>query len=158
LVCSDLSSKLNLTGWYNIPVDHISFWDGEVLKRGKKSLRFIMTLHVHHWDSMMVFEENTKSLFTSDLFMQPGFNKPVLSDDLSEAMIGLYRAVGIFASEKPVRETTRRLAGLQPKVVFPMHGSCIDSSMFGKYTDAILKNDFAYTNMLLGRKMEYEVT
>ena len=158
LVCSDLSSKLNLTGWYNMPVDYISFWDGEVLKTGKKSLRFIMTPHVHHWDSMMIFEENTKSLFTSDLFMQPGFNKPVLSDDLSEAMIGLYRAVGIFASEKPVRETTRRLAGLQPKVVFPMHGSCIDSSMFGKYTDAILKNDFAYTNMLLGRKMEYEVT
>ena len=24
LVCSDLSSKLNLMGWYNIPVDHIS--------------------------------------------------------------------------------------------------------------------------------------
>jgi flavorubredoxin len=158
LVCSDLSSKLNLTGWYNMPVDHISFWDGKVLKTRKKSLRFIMTPHVHHWDSMMVFEENTKSLFTSDLFMQPGFNKPVLSDDLSEAMIGLYRAVGIFASEKPVRETTRRLTGLQPKMVFPMHGSCIDSSMFGKYTDAILKNDFAYTNMLLGRKMEYEVT
>jgi flavorubredoxin len=158
LVCSDLSSKLNLTGWYNMPVDHISFWDGEVLKTGKKSLRFIMTPHVHHWDSMMVFEENTKSLFTSDLFMQPGLNKPVLSDNLSEAMIGLYRAVGIFASEKPVRETTRRLAGLQPKMVFPMHGSCIDSSMFGKYTDAIMKNDFAYTNMLLGRKMEYDVT
>jgi flavorubredoxin len=158
LVSSDLSSKLNLTGWYNMPVDHISFWDGEVLKTGKKSLMFIMTPHVHHWDSMMVFEENTKSLFTSDLFMQPGFNKPVLSDDLSEAMIGLYRAVGICASEKPVRETTRRLAGLYPKMMFPMHGSYIDSSMFGKYTDAILKNDFAYTNMLLGRKMEYEVT
>jgi hypothetical protein len=107
---------------------------------------------------MMIFEENTKSLFTSDLFMQPGLNKPVLSDDLSEAMIGLYRAVGIFASEKPVRETTRRLAGLHPKMVFPMHGSCIDSSMFGKYTDAIMKNDFAYTNMLLGQKMEYDVT
>lgn len=158
LVCSDLSSKLNLTGWYNIPVDHISFWDGEVLKTGKKSLRFIMTPHVHHWDSMMIFEENTKSLFTSDLFMQPGFNKPVLSDDLSEAMIALYKAVGIFASEKPVRETTRRLAGFQPKMVFPMHGSCIDSSMFGKYTDAIMKNDFAYTNMLLGQKMEYVIT
>ncbi len=158
LVCSDLSSKLNLTGWYNIPVDHISFWDNEVIKTGKKSLRFIMTPHVHHWDSMMIFEENTKSLFTSDLFMQPGYNKPVLSEDLSEAMIGLYRAVGIFASENPVRETTRRLAALNPNMVFPMHGSCIDSSMFGKYVDAIMENDFAYTNMLLGRKMEYDVT
>jgi flavorubredoxin len=79
LVCSDLSSKLNLTGWYNVPVDHISFWDNETLKTGRRHLRFIMTPHVHHWDSMMVFEETTKSLFPSDLFIQPGENKPVLS-------------------------------------------------------------------------------
>ena len=25
LVCSELSSSLNLTGWYNVPSDHISF-------------------------------------------------------------------------------------------------------------------------------------
>ncbi len=158
LVCSDLSSKLNLAGWYNIPVDHISFWDGEVLKTGKKSLRFIMTPHVHHWDSMMIFEETTKSLFTSDLFIQPGMNKPVISDDLSEAMIALYRAVGIFASENPVRETTKRLVGLDPNMVFPMHGSCIDKSLFRKYSDAIMNNDFAYTNKLLGQKIEYDVS
>ena len=158
LVCSDLSSKLNLSGWYNIPVDHVSFWDSQVLKTGKKSLRFIMTPHVHHWDSMMIFEETTKSLFTSDLFIQPGMNKPVISDDLSEAMIALYRAVGIFASENPVRETTKRLVGLDPNMVYPMHGSFIDKSMFGKYTDAIMKNDFAYTNMLLGQKLEYDIS
>ena len=85
-------------------------------------------------------------------------NKPVMSDDLSEAMIALYRAVGIFASENPVRQTTKRLVGLDPNMVYPMHGSCIDRSMFGKYSDAILKNDFAYTNMLLGQKLEYKVT
>lgn len=158
LICSDLSSRLNLTGWYNMPVDHISFWDGEVLKTGKKSLKFIMTPHVHHWDSMMIFEENTKSLFTSDLFMQPGLNRPIISDDLSEVMIDLYRAVGIFATEEPVRQTTKRLAKLEPNMVYPMHGSCIDRSMFGKYTDAIMKNNFAYTNMLLGQKLEYDVT
>jgi len=43
LLCSDLSSKLNLMGWYNVPTDHISFWDNEVLKTGKRILRFIMT-------------------------------------------------------------------------------------------------------------------
>ena len=117
-----------------------------------------MTPHVHHWDSMMIFEENTKSLFTSDLFIQPGLNKPVISDDLSEAMIALYRAGGIFASEIPVRHATKRLVGLDPNMVYPMHGLCIDKSMFGKYIDAIMKNDFAYTNMLLGQKMEYDVT
>jgi flavorubredoxin len=153
LVCSDLTSKLNLTGWHDVPVDHISFWDNEILKTGKRRFKFIMTPHVHHWDSMMIFEETTKSLFPSDLFIQPGANKPVISDDLSQAMISLYRATGIFASEKPVRITTEQLVKLSPKIVFPMHGSCIDNSMFSKYTDAIMENDFAYSGMLLGQEL-----
>ena len=153
LLCSDLSSKLNLRGWYNVPSDHISFWDNETLKTGKRILRFIMTPHVHHWDSMMIFEETTKSLFPSDLFLQPGANKPILSKDLSEAMIAGYREVGIFASEEPVRQTTKRLVKLSPNMVFPQHGSCIDNSMFSKYTDAIMKNNFAYSGMLLGQKL-----
>lgn len=157
LVCSDLSSKLNLTGWYNMPADHVSFWDNEVLKTGKRSFRFIMTPHVHHWDSMMVFEETTKSLFPSDLFIQPGDNKPVMSDDLSESMIQLYRGVGIFASEDPVRRTTRRLQKLEPEMVFPMHGSCIDGSTFPKYTEAIMKSDFAFSDLLLGKKLDMEI-
>lgn len=154
LVCSDLSSKLNLTGWYNMPADHISFWDNETLSTGRRKFKFIMTPHVHHWDSMMIFEETTKSLFTSDLFIQPGDNKPVSSDDLSESMVKLYQAVGIFASEQPVRQTVQRLARLKPEMVYPMHGSCFDSSMFPKYEDALMKNQFAFTNMLLGQKLE----
>jgi flavorubredoxin len=154
LVCSDLSSKSNLTGWHNIPVDHISFWDNEVLKTGKRQFRFIMTPHVHHWDSMMIYEETTKSLFPSDLFIQSGKNKPVISEDLSESMIALYRGAGIFASEEPVRRTTRRLMDLSPNMVYPMHGSCIENSTFPKYADALMKNNFAYNGMLLGQKLE----
>jgi flavorubredoxin len=154
LVCSDLSSKLNLAGWNGIPTDHISYWDNEVLKTGKRQFRFIMTPHVHHWDSMMIYEETTKSLFPSDLFIQPGNNKPIISDDLSESMIALYKAVGIFANEEPVRRTTRRLMNLSPNMIFPMHGSCIENSSFSMYTDAIMKNNFAYTDMLLGQKLE----
>ena len=153
LVCSDLSSKLNLTGWYNVPADHVSFWDNELLKIGKHTFRFIMTPHVHHWDSMMIFEETTKSLFPSDLFIQPGNNKPVFTDDLSDQMIQLYRAIGIFGSEEPVRQVTRRILKLGPKMVFPMHGSCLDSSIFSKYTNAILNEKFAYSGSLLGQKL-----
>jgi flavorubredoxin len=153
LVCSDLSSKLNLVGWYNVPTDHISFWDNEVLKTGKRILRFIMTPHVHHWDSMMIFEDTTKSLFPSDLFLQPGTNKPIVSEDLSEAMIAAYRQGGIFGSEEPVRNTTKRLMKLSPNMIFPQHGSCIDKSMFSKYTAAIMNNNFAYSGMLLGQKL-----
>jgi hypothetical protein len=78
----------------------------------------------------------------------------VISDDLSKHMVNLYRGAGIFASEEPVRQTTKRLIILSPKMVFPMHGSCIDSSAFPKYTDAIMNDNFAYTGMLLGQKLE----
>jgi flavorubredoxin len=154
LLCSDLSSKLNLTGWGGMRADHISFWDNETLKTGKKTLRFLMTPHVHHWDSMMVFEDTTKSLFPSDLFIQPGVNKPVESSDLSESMIKLYRGAGIFASETLVRQTAQRLAKMKPEMVFPMHGSCIDKSVFAKYVDALEKEQFAYSGTLLGQKLE----
>ena len=97
-------------------------------------------------------------LFTSDLFIQPGNNKSVTSDDYSESMINLYRGAGIFASEKPVRDTTKRLVELSPNMVYPMHGSCIDKSIFSKYVESIMKNDFAYSGILLGQNMEYEVT
>jgi flavorubredoxin len=113
-----------------------------------------MTPHVHHWDSMMIFEETTKSLFTSDLFIQPGSNKPVASDDLTESMLGLYRGAGIFASEKPVRQTATRLEKLSPETVFPMHGSCIEKAMFPKYVRALMDNEFAYEGKLLGQKLE----
>lgn len=153
LLCSDLSSKLNLTGWDGVPAHHISFWDNEVLKTGRRSLRFLMTPHVHHWDSMMVFEDTTKSLFPSDLFIQPGDNKPVVADDLSDKMINLYRGAGIFASEIPVRQTAQRLLKMSPRMTFPMHGSCIDRDSLARYVDALMNNEFAYSGMLLGQKL-----
>jgi flavorubredoxin len=107
---------------------------------------------------MMIFEETTKSLFPSDLFIQPGDNKLVTSEDLSESMINLYRGAGIFASEKPVRDTTKRLEDLSPNMVYPMHGSCMDKSLFSKYTEAIMKNDFAYSGALLGQKLESNIS
>jgi flavorubredoxin len=154
LLCSDLTSKLNLTGWNNVPVDHISFWENETLKTGKKSFRLIMTPHVHHWDSMMMFEENTKSLFTSDLFIQPGQYKPIISDDLSKEMIQLYNMIGIFASEEPVKRTVQKLVKLDPKLICPMHGSAFDSSVLPKYVDVLMNEKYAYSDKLLGKELE----
>ena len=103
--------------------------------------------------AMMIFEETTKSLFPSDLFIQPGNDKPIISNDLSDDMIQLYRAVGIFESKEPVRQSTRSLVKLELKIVLPMHGSCIDASMFASYTDTIMKNEFAYSGTILGQKV-----
>ncbi len=154
LLCSELTSRLNLSGWNNVPVDHISFWENEILKTGKRTFRFIMTPHVHHWDSMMMFEETTKSLFPSDLFIQPGQHKPVTSEDLSKDMIQLYNITGIFASEEPVRRTVQKLVKMSPKLICPMHGSAFDSSVLPKYVDALMNEKYAYSTKLLGRDLE----
>jgi hypothetical protein len=37
---------------------------------------------------------------------------------------------------------------LSPKMVYPMHGLCIDSSMFSKYTNAIIKNDCLFWDVV----------
>ena len=73
-------------------------------------------------------------------------------------MINLYRGAGIFASENPVRNTTKRLEDLSPNMVYPMHGSCIYKSLFSTYTEAIMKKDFAYSGILLGEKLENTIS
>jgi hypothetical protein len=57
-----------------------------------------------------------------------------------------------------VRNTTKRLEDLSANMVYPMHGSCIDKSLFSKYTEAIMKNDFAYSGILLGQKLENTIS
>ena len=43
------------------------------------------------------------SVFPSDLYIQPGDQQPVVTEDLGAEMCELYRGVGIFAHEEPVR-------------------------------------------------------
>lgn len=97
LVGSALSVGINLRGW-NYAGRMKGFRDGEVLELGRHRLRFLETPHVHHWDSMMLFEETTRSLFPADLYVQPGPQPPVVTEDLGDEMCALYREVGIFAT------------------------------------------------------------
>ena len=39
-----------------------------------------------------------------------------------------------------------------------MHGSCIDKSLFSKNVETIMKNDFAYSDILLGQKLENTIS
>ena len=59
--------------------------------------------------------------------------------------------------EKPVRKTTKRLVELSPNMIYPIHGSCSDKSIFSKYTEAIIKKDFAYSE-ILGQKLENTIS
>lgn len=152
LVGSAMSILLNASG-FGLHERTRGFTDGETLELGSHRLRFLETPHVHHWDSMMVLEESTGSLFPSDLYLQPGDQPPVTSENLTAEMLEVYRGGGIFASENPVRTVADRIEQLAPEWIHAMHGATIKGDALHYYTAALREQEFAYQGMLLGREV-----
>ena len=152
LACSDMGAGLNLTQWdYSGPVR--GFRDGEVIDLGEHKLRFLETPHVHHWDSMMVYEEHTRSLFPADLFIQPGEQPVVVTENLGREMCGLYREVGIFGGDRPVLQAVDRIERLAPAWVHPMHGGSMTGDTLAGYIAALRTHPFTYEGKVLGRML-----
>jgi flavorubredoxin len=156
LVGSALSIALNARG-FGVTERVLGFTDGQKLELGRHTLRFLETPHVHHWDSMMVVEESTNSLFPADLFLQPGDQPPVVTENVSDGMIEVYRKVGIFAHETPVRRVVDRIEALDPDWVHAMHGGTLAREAVPPYVSALRDKEFAYNGWLLGREVEAEV-
>jgi flavorubredoxin len=152
LVGSALSAGLNLAGWdYRGKVQGVS--DGETLELGTHRLRFLETPHVHHWDSMMIFEETTRSVFPADLYIQPGEQPVRVEEDLGADMCAYYRQIGIFAHEQPVRAVVDRLDALSAEWMHAMHGGSLTAQAIPRYTHALREQRFAYDGRLLGRQI-----
>jgi flavorubredoxin len=152
LACSEASVQLNLSGWnYRGRVE--GHQDGDVIDLGEHRLRFLETPHVHHWDSMMLFEEKTRSVFPSDLFIQPGDQPPVVMESLGSAMCGFYREVGIFAHEDPVRDVVDRIERLNPDWIHGMHGGSLPRAAIPGFVRALREEPFAYQGKVLGREI-----
>jgi flavorubredoxin len=155
LVGSALSIALNATG-FGVHERVRGFTGGETLELGGHTLRFLETPHVHHWDSMMVVEESTRSLFPADLFLQPGDQPPVVTENLGDAMCAVYRAVGIFAHEDPVRRVVDRIEALDPDWIHAMHGGTLARGAVPAYVKALREQPFAFEGSLLGRELPVE--
>lgn len=154
LVGCELSAALNLNSFdFACQGRVLGKRDGEALDLGRHKLRFLETPHVHHWDSMMLWEEKTRSLFPSDLFIQPGDQPPVIRENLSSAMCELYRHAGIFAHEDPVRRVVDRVERMQPEWVHAMHGGTLTGQIFPRFASALREQPFAFNGKLLGRAL-----
>jgi flavorubredoxin len=152
LACSALSAILNLSGW-NYAGRVEGHTEGEVIDLGSHRLRFLETPHVHHWDSMMLFDESTKSVFPSDLFIQPGDQPPIVSENLGSVMCEYYRQIGIFAHERPVRDVVDRIEALDPEWIHGMHGGSLRRETLPAFARALRDEPFAYQGKLLGREV-----
>jgi flavorubredoxin len=102
--------------------------DGDVLELGGgptgQRVLEIATPHVpHNWESHLLFEQQSATLFAGDLFTQLGDGPAITEGDIIEASI---QAEEIFRSTslgQAVPATLRRLADLEPRTLAVMHGS-----------------------------------
>ncbi|WP_374546815.1 MBL fold metallo-hydrolase [Rhodoblastus sp.] len=98
--------------------------DGEVLDLGGPRIRYIDTPHVPHaWESGLIYEETTGTLFSGDLFTQIGNGPALTTDSIVAAAIAAEEAFQASALTPAIAPTLRKLAALEPKRLAVMHGS-----------------------------------
>ncbi|PMB52925.1 MBL fold metallo-hydrolase [Fischerella thermalis CCMEE 5201] len=127
-VCSMVGAIVSINDFATRPAKGMA--DGEVLHTGKYRFRLLHTPHVPHcWEAGLFFEEEHKTLLSSDLFHQNGNVEPLTESDIMERVrktLVDYQS-GLFANYMPytqhTKQTLHRLAGLQPKTIAIMHGS-----------------------------------
>lgn len=98
---------------------------GETLSLGKTQLRFVLAPWVHFWDSMLVYDETDRVLFTSDLFMQPGDREPITSEDRAAEVVEFCRFSGLLPSQRHVEAVLDRIEPLAVGTLACHHGSVL---------------------------------
>lgn len=98
--------------------------DGEVVDLGGHRVRYIDTPHVPHaWESGLIYEETTGTLFSGDLFAQVGRGPAMTEDSILAAAIAAEDAFKASSLTPVTGPTLRRLAKLNPRRLAVMHGS-----------------------------------
>ena len=127
-VCSLVGALVSVNDFSKRPPRPMT--DGEILKTGKYSFRFLQTPHVPHcWEAGMMFEETTRTLLCSDLFTHYGEVESLTSSDI----VGRFKADLIAGEQSPFAqaypysaktdEQLKRIAALEPQTIAVMHGS-----------------------------------
>ncbi len=98
--------------------------DGEVIDLGGRRVRHIDTPHVpHNWESRVLFEETTGTLFCGDLFTHAGDGPALTEGDIVGPALAAEELFRATALSPVTGATIRRVAGLRPRALALMHGS-----------------------------------
>jgi flavorubredoxin len=101
--------------------------NGEIMDIGGRRVRYIDTPHVPHaWESGLIYEETTRTLFCGDLLTQIGQGPAVTRDSLLEAAIAAENAFQATSLTPMTGPTIRMLAALEPRRLAIMHGSSFE--------------------------------
>jgi flavorubredoxin len=122
-VCSMIAAMTSVNDLADRPP--LPLADGQELKLGKKSVRWLDAPHLpHNWECGYLVETTTRTLLCGDLFTHGGQDGPALTESEvlgpSEAM---RKAMGGVAIEASTRALLEKLASTEPSTLALMHGS-----------------------------------
>lgn len=122
-LCSEMCAFLSLRDFSNRTPMTVT--DGHVLDLGSHRLRFLITPMVNQWDSLMVYEETTGTLFPNDLFSMLGTDVSTDRDTSKENVEGA-KVVGYQADDRvALGRTLAKIEALKLKVIATMHGPAL---------------------------------
>ncbi|RVU55494.1 FprA family A-type flavoprotein [Anaerosphaera multitolerans] len=127
LICNKKTVPF-LKTYYGIEDNLIVVSEGETLELGNRKLTFYMTPMVHWPESMVTYEEESKTLFSQDIFGGFGtlngaiFDDQVKFDDnyYSETTRYFINIVGKYASQ--ALKALNKLKDLEISTICPVHG------------------------------------
>ncbi len=99
--------------------------DGEELRLGKHTLRWLDAPHLPHaWECGYLFEKTTRTLLCGDLFTQPGHEHvPLTEGDILAPSEAMRTQMDYYAHARNTAELLSKLAATEPATLACMHGS-----------------------------------
>jgi flavorubredoxin len=135
-IISQLRTSLFLP-YYGVTSEIIPVEDGDTLTlQSGRVLTFITTPYVHFAGSMVVYDEKTKTLFSSDIFAAFSINWTLYADE-SEYYIEAFKAFTepYIGCKKPLLSALEKTSKVPIERICPQHGSIIDKDI-DKYLEA----------------------
>ena len=122
-VSSQIAAMVSVNDVADRPARAIA--DGEVVKLGRHSLKWLDAPHVPHaWENGFMMELETRTMLCGDLFTQGGSGTVALTESDILAPSEAFRApMDYYAHSPETTATLERLAREQPQVLAVMHGS-----------------------------------
>ena len=121
-LCSELCASLSLRDFSDREPHVVK--DEQVVDLGSHRLRFFLTPQVNQWDSLIVYEETTRTLFSNDLFSS--FGTEVTSNDRSAEAIGVLRQLGYQPNDHAaLLAALDKIGSLDVASVACMHGPTV---------------------------------
>jgi flavorubredoxin len=121
-LCGVLAARVSINDAASRPARPLE--DGEVVSLGRHSVRWIATPHFPHgWESGLLLEETTGTLFCSDLFTHGGADHPVITEaDILGPSEALRARLDFYAHARNEPAMVEKVAATAPTTLALMHG------------------------------------